>query len=146
MTKRPLAIAMTCALLLGLAACGKSEPAAEGEGGHAEHNHIGAYDGDIARGEKLASTKLPSGQACVDCHGAGGMKPIDTATPVIGGQYQDYLFHSLQQYHEGGRDHAVMSLQIKGAFDAGKLDEQGIADLSAYFASQSGPLGDLHDK
>lgn len=146
MTKRPLAIALTSALLLGLAACGKSEPAAEGAGHKTAHQHISAFDGDAARGEKLAATKLPSGQACVDCHGTGGMKPIDAATPVIGGQYQDYLFHSLQQYRDGKRDHALMTMQIKGAFDAGTLDEQGIADLSAYFAAQNGPLGDLHGK
>jgi cytochrome c553 len=146
MTKRPLAIATTCALLLGLAACGKSEPAAEGAGHKAVHQHINAFDGDAARGEKLATTKLPSGQSCVDCHGAGGLKPIDAATPIIGGQYQDYLFHSLQHYRDGKRDHALMTMQIKGAFDAGTLDEQGIADLSAYFAAQSGPLGDLHGK
>ena len=146
MTKRPLAIATACALFFGLAACGKSEPAAEGAAHKPAHQRVSAYDGDIARGEKLAATKLPSGQSCVDCHGAGGVKPIDAATPVIGGQYQDYLFHSLQQYRDGKRDHALMTMQIKGAFDAGTLDNQGIADLSAYFAKQDSPLGDLHGK
>jgi cytochrome c553 len=146
MTKRPLAIATACALLLGLAACGKSEPAAEGAAHKPAQQRVSAYDGDIARGEKLAATKLPSGQSCVDCHGAGGVKPIDAATPVIGSQYQDYLFHSLQQYRDGKRDHALMTMQIKGAFDAGTLDNQGLADLSAYFAKQDGPLGDLHGK
>jgi cytochrome c553 len=146
MTKRPLAIATACALLLGLAACGKSEPAAEGAAHKPAQQRVSAYDGDIARGEKLAATKLPSGQSCVDCHGASGVKPIDAATPLIGGQYQDYLFHSLQQYRDGKRDHALMTMQIKGAFDAGTLDNQGLADLSAYFAKQDGPLGDLHGK
>ena len=146
MTTRPLAIATACALLLGLAACGKSEPPAEGAAHKPANQRVSAYDGDIARGEKLAATKLPSGQSCVDCHGTGGVKPIDAATPVIGGQYQDYLFHSLEQYRDGKRDHALMTMQIKGAFDAGSLDNQGIADLSAYFAAQSGPLGDLDGK
>lgn len=146
MTKRPLAIATTCALLLGLAACGKSEPAAEGAARKPANQRVSAYDGDIARGEKLAATKLASGQSCVDCHGTGGVKPIDAATPIIGGQYQDYLFHSLEQYRDGKRDHALMTMQIKGAFDAGILDNQGLADLSAYFAKQDGPLGDLDGK
>jgi cytochrome c553 len=147
MTKRPIAIALSVILCLGVAACSKSEhPAAEGEAHQAEHEHIGAYDGDAARGETIAANKKlgTTGQACVDCHGAGGAKPIDATYPVIAGQYQDYLFHTIQQYRDGGREHALMSSQIKGAVEAGNLDDQGIADLAAYFASQSGPLGDLH--
>ncbi|NOT89713.1 MAG: c-type cytochrome [Lysobacter sp.] len=149
MTKRPLAIALTLAIGLVLAACSKTEaPAAGGEAHEAAHKHIGAYDGDGARGALIAVDKTLSttGQACVDCHGAGGAKPIDATYPVLAGQYQDYLFHTIQQYRDGGRDHALMSVQIKGAAEAGKLDDQGIADLAAYFASQAGPLGDLHNR
>jgi cytochrome c553 len=149
MTKRPIAIALTIALGLGLAACSKGEaPAAEGGAHEATHKHIDAYDGDVARGAQIAVDKKLSttGQACVDCHGPGGAKPIDATYPVLAGQYQDYLFHTIQQYRDGGREHALMTAQIKGAAEAGKLDDQGIADLSAYFASQAGPLGDLHKR
>ena len=149
MMKRPLAIALTIAIGLVLAACSKSEaPTAEGEPHKAGHQHIDAYDGDAARGALIAVDKKLSttGQACVDCHGAGGAKPIDPTYPVLAGQYQDYLFHTIQQYRDGGRDHALMAVQIKGAAEAGKLDDQGIADLAAYFASQTGPLGDLHNR
>jgi cytochrome c553 len=145
MTKPAIAIALT--LAIALAGCSKSEqPAKEGEGHKAEHAHIGAYDGDVARGERIAADKKlgTTGQACVDCHGAGGAKPIDATYPVLAGQYQDYLFHTIQQYRDGGREHALMSSQIKGAVEAGRLDDQGIADLAAYFAAQPGPLGDLH--
>ncbi|MEQ1511740.1 MAG: c-type cytochrome [Lysobacteraceae bacterium] len=149
MTKRHIAIALTMALSLGLAACSKSEPAAsEGEAHKTEHTHIDAYDGDAARGALIAVDKKLSttGQACVDCHGAGGAKPIDPTYPLLAGQYQDYLFHTIQQYRDGGREHALMNSQIKGAAESGKLDDQGIADLAAYFASQAGPLGDLHNR
>lgn len=149
MTKRPIAIALTIALGLGLGACSKSEtPAAEGDAHEATHKHIDAYDGDVARGAQIAVDKKLSttGQACVDCHGPGGAKPIDVTYPVLAGQYQDYLFHTIQQYRDGGREHALMTIQIKGAAESGKLDDQGIADLSAYFASQTGPLGDLHKR
>jgi cytochrome c553 len=150
MTKRPLAIALTLALGIGLAACSKNEhAAAEGEAHEAEHAHINAYDGDAARGALIAADKKLSttGQACVDCHGPGGAKPIDATYPVLAGQYQDYLFHTIQQYRDGGRVHALMSNQIKGAVESGRLDEQGIADLAAYFASQPAtPLGDLHKR
>jgi cytochrome c553 len=148
MTKRPIAIALAITLSLGLSACSKSEHAAsEGETHKTEHAHISAYDGDAARGGRIAVDKKlsASGQACVDCHGPGGAKPIDVTYPVLAGQYQDYLFHSIQQYRDGGREHALMTAQIKTAAESGKLDDQGIADLAAYFATQpNSPLGDLH--
>ncbi len=151
MTKRPIAIALALTLGVALTGCGKSEPAhAEAATAHkAEFQHVNAFDGDAARGERIAADKQLSGtgQACVDCHGPGGAKPIDVTYPVLAGQYQDYLFHAIRQYRDGGREHALMTSQIKGAADAGKLDDQGIADLSAYFASQTtSPLGDLHGR
>jgi cytochrome c553 len=147
MTKRPLAIALTLALSLGIAGCSKGEGEhADAKAHKAKFEHVTAYDGDAARGEKIAANKKlgTSGQSCVDCHGAGGAKPIDVTYPVLAGQYQDYLFHSIQQYRDGGREHALMTNQIKGAVEAGNLNEQAIADLAAYFAKQQGPLGDLH--
>ena len=147
MTKRPIAIAFILALSVAIGACSKPEhQGAEGEAHKAKFEHINAYDGDAERGELIAANKKlgTTGQACIDCHGAGGAKPIDSTYPVLAGQYQDYLFHSIQQYRDGGREHALMSTQIKGAVEAGNLDEQGIADLAAYFAAQAGPLGDLH--
>ncbi len=149
MTKRPIAIFLGLALSASLSACGKSEEhAGEGEAHKAEFEHVTAYGGVAARGEQIAANKKlgSTGQSCVDCHGAGGAKPIDVTYPVLAGQHQDYLFHTIQQYRDGGREHALMSTQIKGAVDAGNLDNQGIADLAAYFASQSGPLGDLHNR
>lgn len=149
MTKRPLAIALVLALGLGIAACSKGEGEhADAQAHQAKFEHVTAYDGDAARGEKIAANKKlgTTGQACIDCHGAGGAKPIDATYPVLAGQYQDYLFHSIQQYRDGGREHALMTSQIKGAVEAGNLNEQAIADLAAYFAKQQGPLGDLHGR
>lgn len=149
MTKRPLAIALTLILSLGIAACSQGEGEHSGAETHkAKFEHVTAYDGDAARGEKIAADKKlgTTGQACIDCHGIGGAKPIDVTYPVLAGQYQDYLFHSIQQYRDGGREHALMTNQIKGAVEAGRLNDQGIADLAAYFAKQQGPLGDLHGR
>lgn len=149
MTKRPLAIALVLALGLGITACSKGEGEhADARAHQAKFEHVTAYDGDAARGEKIAANKKlgTTGQACIDCHGAGGAKPIDATYPVLAGQYQDYLFHSIQQYRDGGREHALMTSQIKGAVEAGNLNEQAIADLAAYFAKQQGPLGDLHGR
>ena len=62
--------------------------------------------------------------------------------PKIGGQYADYLGHSLQAYRSGTRAGAtadVMGAQAKG------LNDQQIADLAAYFASVPRQVRDLQD-
>lgn len=145
MTKRnALAAALALTAALGLSACGGGDH--EADAGHhaAAPAHVSATDGDATRGEALAKDKqLTDGQACVDCHGEGGAKPIDPSYPVLAGQYGDYVLHSLQAYHDGTRDHAQMTLRIQTAFKDGKLDNQGLADLAAYFAAQPSPLDDL---
>ena len=142
MTKKILAIALlTAAVALG---CSKSEEASEeaaAEAGthEAQSSSAGLPAGNIAAGEKLASTKnAKTGQACVDCHGAEGNAPIDASYPKLGGQYGDYIAHSLQAYRDGRREHALMSSQ------AADLTDQQIADLGAYFGSRTGNLKDLH--
>lgn len=149
MTKRISTLALALAISATLAACGKSEPAAEA-GAAAEHEiqHVSAFDGDAARGERLAMDKELAGtkQACVDCHGPGGAKPIAPTYPVLAGQYQDYLFQAIREYRDGEREQVLMNNQMQGAVKISKLDDQGIADLAAYFAAQTGTLGDLHNQ
>ncbi|MCI4566445.1 cytochrome c [Lysobacter sp. CFH 32150] len=145
MTKHSIAIApallaLACALVL--AACGKSE---EGHAGEAEAHEAtasssaGLPSGDLEAGKKLASTKnAETGQACVDCHGADGNKPIDPTYPKLGGQYASYLEHALQAYRKGDRENALMAGQAK------TLTDQQIADLGAYFSAAPSELRDLH--
>lgn len=152
MTKRVFPHAPVLALALaagfGLVACGGSHDAAapaEAEGHGKATAHIAATDGDAARGEKLAKEKLGGRQACVECHGDKGNAPsADMAAPVLAGQYQDYLFHTMQAYREGVRDNALMTSHAKGLAESGKFDDQTIADLAAYFAAQPSGLRDLH--
>src|SRR3546814_9249295 len=83
--------------------------------------------GHVDAGEQLAHAKgKATGQSCVDCHGEEGNAPIDASYPKLGGQYHDYLAHSLQEYRNGNREHALMSQQAKD------LTDQQIADLAAY--------------
>ena len=132
MTKITIAIALTVAL--GLTACSKSESTAEGGEAAAEHKHIAFSDGDAARGEKLAAP-------CFACHGDKGAAPkTELGAAMLAGQYPDYLFHTLQQYRDGGRTNPTMAAQAK------PLDDQAIADLAAYFSSQKGSLGDLSNQ
>lgn len=120
-------------LTLALAACGGGS--ADGQGS----SSAGLPDGRIAEGEAMANVKgAATGQSCIDCHGADGNAPLDESYPKLGGQYRDYLAFAIQQYRDGGREHALMSQQ------AINLTDQQIADLAAYFASRPTQLRDLH--
>ena len=144
MTKTPLAIALLAAATLALGAC---TPAGETPAGHSSSDRseghsassAGLPPGHADAGQKLATTKnAVTGQACVDCHGAAGNAPIDPTYPKLGGQYHDYIAHSLQLYRDGDRENALMSAQAK------QLTDQQIADAAAYFSSQPTKLRDLH--
>ncbi|AOH36916.1 c-type cytochrome [Luteimonas sp. JM171] len=98
----------------------------------------GLPKGRIDAGELQAQVKgEATGQSCIDCHGPDGNQPLDPTYPKLGGQYEDYLGHALQQYRSGARDHSLMSNQAQG------LSDQQIADLAAFFASQPSELRDL---
>ncbi|MEO5565419.1 MAG: c-type cytochrome [Luteimonas sp.] len=94
--------------------------------------------GHAEAGQKLANTRnAKTGQSCVDCHGASGNVPLDPSYPKLGGQYHDYLAHSLQMYRDGDRGNLIMASQ------AANLTDQQIADLAAWFGSQPTQLRDL---
>ena len=139
-TPRKTGLAIALLATLSLAGCA-DKPAEGAASAHAEakSSSAGLPSGHVAAGEALASTKSAStGQSCVDCHGADGNAPIDPTYPKLGGQYHDYLAHSLQAYRGGNREHALMSSQAKD------LSDQQIADLAAYFGSRDTQLRDLH--
>lgn len=142
MTIHRYAIALCVALALaGCEEAAKPQPGGR-EASQQEHalpksSSAGLPDGNAAAGEKLATAKGATGQACVDCHGAEGNAPIDPSYPLLGGQYADYIAHALIGYREGRREHALMSAQAKG------LTDQQVADLAAYFAARPGKLRDL---
>lgn len=71
-------------------------------------------------------------QACAGCHGEQGI-PQDTATPVIWGQTEGYLYIELRDYKTGARKNEIMS-QIASA-----LERQDMFDLAAYFAAKPWP-------
>ena len=135
-----LALACACAL----SACGGKAEGEHTAGAEAQHasSSAGLPAGDIAAGHDIATKGAQGVAACTSCHGAEGNAPIDGMYPKIGGQYADYLGHSLQAYRSGTRAGAtadVMGAQAKG------LNDQQIADLAAYFASVPRQLRDLQD-
>ncbi len=131
------------AALCALAACSGADTPAEHSSADRTEGHTsssaGLPAGHIVAGDKLAAAKgTATGQSCIDCHGADGNAPIDPTYPKLGGQYHDYIAHSLQMYRDGDREHALMSQQAKD------LNDQQIADLAAYFGSRPSQLRDLY--
>ena len=137
-------LAGSLAIALLLTACGP-KTAAEAEGGEAEapvseHSSAGLPAGTVANGEKLANAKQAgTGQACVECHGKEGAAPIDASYPYLAGQYADYIASALEMYRDGRRENPIMAAQAK------ELKDADIADLSAYFASRTRKVYDLHE-
>ena len=83
--------------------------------------------GDAAAGKAKSVT-------CAACHGPDGNSPTP-AFPKIAGQHAGYLEKQLTEYKNGTRVNATMNGM------AAPLSEQDIADLAAYFASQTGTIG-----
>ena len=127
---------------LALAACGGGADE-HGAGESARSSSAGLPKGRIAEGEQLALAKgQATGQSCIDCHGEAGNNPLDPTYPKIGGQYHDYIAHSLQLYRDGDRSGSPTT-DLMGS-QAKDLTDQQIADLSAYFGSRETKLHDLH--
>lgn len=95
-----------------------------------DHEPHGNPDGDAEAGKTKSAT-------CQACHGPDGNGTGDGQYPRIAGQYADYLAKALHDYKAGTRNNPIMQ-----GF-AATLSEEDIADLSAFFSSQEGPLTDL---
>ena len=81
--------------------------------------------GDPVRGNELR-------HECIDCHGEDGLG--DEEYPKITGLDEDYIFTQLMAFKSGERpNRAEMML-----WTLEDLDEQALADLAAYYASQGG--------
>ena len=72
--------------------------------------------------------------ACVACHAVDGNSPSD-AFPNLAGQGFLYLYRQLKDIRDGNRPVAEMEGQLDG------LSDQQLADMAAYYASQSAQLG-----
>ena len=90
------------------------EPAASGTVG----------DGNAAAGRALAEAH------CEDCHGESG-NASGAEMPSLAGQDARYFAKAMEAYREGSRQHQQMAEAVAG------LSESDVADLGAYFASQT---------
>ena len=97
---------------------------------------VGAPRGNIAAGQQRFETAPEGGQACASCHLDGGSKSIDGNTPLLAGQYADYLEKALKDYRSGARVNVLMNAQVSATEGANKLTDADIQNIAAYLASQ----------
>lgn len=84
--------------------------------------------GDAAAGEGKIAT-------CVACHGNSGNDAILPDVPYIGGQNEKYLLKQMVEIKSGVRQVPLMTGMLNN------LDEQDMADVAAWYASQPLPQG-----
>lgn len=68
--------------------------------------------------------------ACASCHGADGNSP-NPEWPSLAGQHPKYLAKQLRDFKGGDRSNPLMSPMAAG------LSDEDMADIAAYFSSQS---------
>jgi cytochrome c553 len=83
--------------------------------------------GDAAAGKQKAAP-------CAACHGADGNSAVATY-PKLAGQQASYIAKQLQNFKEDKRVDPIMGAQAK------PLSEQDMADLAAYYESQTAKEG-----
>ena len=83
-----------------------------------------ALAGDPVRGQEKSLS-------CQACHGSDGNSPVPMF-PIIAGQHQDYLLHSMRSYKTGERTNPIMIAIVQ------PLSDQDLQDLAAYYARQKG--------
>ena len=82
---------------------------------------------NVSRGKDLA-------EYCMGCHGEFGIAEIDS-NPNLAGQNAKYLEYALKSYRDGVRKGGMAFIMQA---NAGKLSDQDIRDLAAYFSGLPG--------
>ncbi len=93
-----------------------------------------AFASPFAHAGGNAETGAHKAKPCAACHGADFNTPITPDTPLLAGQYEDYLTRALADYKSGARKNPVMAGQ------AAALSAQDIRDIAAYLSGLSGKL------
>jgi cytochrome c553 len=75
-------------------------------------------------------------QLCQGCHGEYGIS-MEGLIPKLAGQYANYIEKEIRNYQAGIRSHQIMN-----AMAATIANDQDLADIAAYFASQDKMKGD----
>jgi cytochrome c553 len=114
----------------------------------AQDDNMSPLTGQIATDDNSAEAiKLRAGSGnpvagkdksllCQGCHGEAGIS-LEPLVPSLAGQYGRYIQKQIRNYQAGTRSHQIMNAM------AGTLnDENDLADIAAYFASQNKMKGE----
>jgi len=93
----------------------------------------------VFSGTTLAQGNAEAGQGkvavCVACHGQSGNESLLPNVPKLGGQSASYLLKQMVEIKSGVRAAPLMNGMLN------TLDDQGLADVAAYYASLPAPQG-----
>ena len=77
--------------------------------------------------------------ACAACHGPDGNSPVNPVWPKLAGQHPAYIEKQLHDFKSGARSDPTMTGM------AAPLSEEDMADLAAFFSSQTKQGGSAAD-
>ncbi len=72
---------------------------------------------------------------CAGCHGADGNSAVNPLWPKLAGQHPQYIEKQLKDFKKGDRTNDLMRPMAMG------LTDQDMANLAAYYSSQSKQIG-----
>jgi cytochrome c553 len=84
----------------------------------------------VSSGDPILGKTISASERCQECHGEDG-NSTDSRIPKHAGQSANYLIKQLRDFQSGARQHEVMSVMAED------LTASNIADIAAYFASQT---------
>ncbi len=90
-----------------------------------------AFAVNAAQAAGTADEGQKKSAVCAGCHGADGNSGINPVWPKLAGQHPKYIEKQLKAFKDNERTDPLMSAM------AAPLSEQDMADLAAYFSSQT---------
>jgi len=94
-----------------------------------------AFTASLAQAAGNADEGKTKSAVCAGCHAADGNSGINPLWPKLAGQHPQYIEKQLKDFKAGNRTDPLMAPM------AMPLSEQDMADLAAYFSSQTKKIG-----
>lgn len=97
----------------------------------------------VSRGDPAIGRDKAEAERCVACHGSEGQGPEpvgDVMPPIyakLAGLSPQYITEQIRNFRSGVRKHDTMRIVARN------LDDEDLADIAAYFASQARLRGDV---
>jgi cytochrome c553 len=94
-----------------------------------------AFTVNFAQAAGNADEGKTKSAVCAGCHAADGNSGLNPLWPKLAGQHPQYIEKQLKDFKAGDRSDPLMSPMAQ------PLSEQDMADLAAYFSSQTKKIG-----